>query len=142
MNEMVDRDLEHLRLLKFAYYILAGISGVGTLFAALWIVMMAAMFTMMPAGPKAPPPIVGFLFLGFGVLIVTIGVSVTLLTFYTGRNLAQHRHHMFCIVVAALTCLSVPWGTAVGVCTIIVLNRPGVKALFETGPPSLPLTRF
>ena len=141
MNEMVDRDLEHLRLLKFAYYVLAGMSGVGTLFATLWMVMMGTIFTMIPAGPKSPPPIVGLIFLGLGILIVAIGVSVALLTFFTGRNLAQHRHHVFCIVVAALTCLSVPWGTAVGVCTIIVLNRPSVKALFEASPP-LPAQPF
>jgi len=141
MNEMVDRDLEHLRLLKFAYYVLAGMSGVGTLFATLWMVMMGTIFTMIPAGPKSPPPIVGLIFLGLGILIVAIGVSVALLTFFTGRNLARHRNSTFCIVVAALTCLSVPWGTAVGVCTIIVLNRPGVKALFEA-PPALPAQPF
>jgi hypothetical protein len=141
MSEMIDRDLEHLRLLKFAYYILAGMSGVATLFAALWIVMMGTIFTMIPAGSKAPPPFVGFIFVGLGILMIALGVGGTLLTFYTGRNLAQHRHHMFCIVVAALTCLSVPWGTAVGVCTIIVLNRPGVKALFQAAPP-LPVQSF
>jgi hypothetical protein len=128
-----------LRLLKFAYYILAGMSGVATLFATLWIVMMGTIFTMIPAGSNAPPPFVGFIFLGFGGLIVTLGVGGTLLTFFTGRNLAQHRHRIFCIVVAVLACLSVPWGTAIGVCTLIVLNRPGVKTLFEPAPPLLPV---
>ena len=140
MSEIVDRDLEHLRLLKFAYYILAGISGAGTVFGTLWIVVMGTVFTMMPAGPNAPPRFIGPLFLGLGILMLCIGVGVTLLTYFTGRNLSQHRRPTFCIVVAALTCLSVPWGTAIGICTIMVLNRPSVKALFETKPPPpLPL---
>jgi hypothetical protein len=116
-------------------------SGVGTLFATLWMVMMGTIFTMMPAGSKAPPRFVGFIFVGLGILMIALGVGSTLLTFFTGRNLARHRNSTFCIVVAALTCLSVPWGTAVGVCTIIVLNRPGVKALFEA-PPALPARPF
>jgi hypothetical protein len=139
MSEMIDRDLEHLRLLKFAYYILAGMSGMATLAVTLWIVMVGVMFTRFPPGPNAPPPFVGFILVGAGVLMLTFGITGTLLTFFTGRNLAQHRHRMFCIVVAALACLSVPWGTAVGVCTIIVLNRPTVKTLFESAPPPLPV---
>ena len=131
---MIDRDLEHLRLLKFTYYVLAGISGAGTLFAMLWAIIMGTIFTVLPPGPNAPPPFIKFIFIGMAFLIFGMGLGTTLLTFFTGRNLARHRHHTFCLVVAALACLSVPWGTAIGVCTIIVLNRPGVKSLFATVP--------
>ena len=36
-----------------------------------------------------------------------------------------------CIVMAALACLSMPFGTVLGVFTIIVLARPSVQALFS-----------
>jgi hypothetical protein len=35
------------------------------------------------------------------------------------------------MVIAIITCLSVPLGTALGVFTLIVLARPSVKQLFE-----------
>jgi hypothetical protein len=42
------------------------------------------------------------------------------------------------MVMAGLCCLQVPWGTAIGICAINVLNRPSVMAMFESkGPPPL-----
>jgi hypothetical protein len=38
-----------------------------------------------------------------------------------------------------LCCLSIPWGTAFGICAIGVLNRPSVKALFDLPRTALPL---
>jgi hypothetical protein len=98
------------------------------------------MLSMMPSGSSADPAalrIVGLIFLVISVVILGIGVGATLLTYFTGRGLAQHRRRTLCLVVGGLCCLSAPWGTAIGVCTIIVLSRPDVKALFETGPPPL-----
>jgi len=45
------------------------------------------------------------------------------------------------MVVAGLWCLWVPFGTAIGVGTILVLNRPSVQALFKrqgTPPRMIP----
>jgi len=36
------------------------------------------------------------------------------------------------MATAALTCLGIPWGTVLGVCTFLVLERPSVAALFPT----------
>ena len=145
MGEMVDRDLEHLRLLKVGYYILAGIAGVGTFFTGIWMLFAGVMLSHIPmdsvpsADAELARRIMSVFFGVIGVLILMFGIAMTLLAYFTGRNLGQHRARMFCTVVAALTCLSVPWGTAIGVCTLIVLNRPSVKALFDGVPPPLPV---
>jgi hypothetical protein len=34
--------------------------------------------------------------------------------------------------------LQIPWGTAVGICAINVLNRPSVKMLFDLQAPPVP----
>ena len=47
-----------------------------------------------------------------------------------GRSLARHRRYTFCLVVAAILCLFVPFGTLLGVFTIIVLVRSTVRARF------------
>ncbi len=48
---------------------------------------------------------------------------------YHGEEL----HYTYCLVVAALECLFMPFGTILGVFTIVVLMRHPLKALFEGG---------
>ena len=47
-----------------------------------------------------------------------------------GRELARHGGYTYCLIVAAIECLFMPFGTALGVLTLIVLMRPSVKAQF------------
>ena len=45
---------------------------------------------------------------------------------------------LFCIVVAGVECMIMPFGTVLGVFTLIMLMKDSVKALFESGvPPEL-----
>lgn len=143
MGELVDRDQEHLRLLKLGYYILAGIGAFTALFSLLFIgmgVLFASGAVPVKEGSSDDPRLVGLIFLGMGVAFLLLCLAGTLLVYYTGRSLAEHRRWTFCIVVAVLCCLQFPWGTVIGVCTIIVLNRPGVKSSFQspTPPPPVP----
>jgi len=42
----------------------------------------------------------------------------------------------YCLVVAGVECILVPFGTVLGVLTLIVLSKESVKTIFENGPPS------
>ena len=64
---------------------------------------------------------------GCGMIFVWV---IALLITLSGRRLLQHRSRTFCIIVAALMCLSIPFGTILGVFTLIVLSRPSVRQLF------------
>jgi hypothetical protein len=77
------------------------------------------------------------MFIFFGVVFVLLCGTVGGLTIWAGRCIAQRKRYMFCFVMACIACLSVPLGTALGVFTIIVLQRPTVKAMFgqPTSPP-------
>ena len=55
-----------------------------------------------------------------------------------GRYLLQRTHYTFCLVVAAIACLLMPFGTALGIFTIIVLMRPSVREMFEGAPRPAP----
>jgi hypothetical protein len=139
MGELVDRDQEHLRLLKIGYYVLAGIGAFTSLFSLIFIgmgLLFASGAVPAQQGSADDPRLLGLIFLGMGVGFLVVCLAGTWLVYYTGRSLAQHRHWTFCMIVAALCCLQVPWGTVIGVCTIIVLNRPEVKALFRPPVPS------
>ena len=51
-----------------------------------------------------------------------------------GRYLARRERYTFCLVVAGVECMFMPFGTVLGVFTIIVLSRPSVKDLFGALP--------
>jgi hypothetical protein len=44
--------------------------------------------------------------------------------------MAHRKHYTFCLVMAGVECLFMPFGTVLGVFTILVLNRQTVKELF------------
>jgi hypothetical protein len=48
-----------------------------------------------------------------------------------GRYLSRHVNRTFCLVVAGIECVFTPFGTVLGVFTIIVLMRDSVRELFE-----------
>ena len=136
MGELVDRDVEHLRLLEWAYYIMAGVTGLFSLLALLYIGLGAAFASgaIPDKSSSGDPRIVGLIFLIVGVVALVIGLASALLLYLAGRYLRNRRHRIFCIVVAVLCCLQFPWGTVIGVWTIVALNRPSARALFE--PPA------
>ena len=56
-----------------------------------------------------------------------------------GRFLARRTHYMYCLIVAGIECLFTPFGTVLGVFTIVVLVQPAVKAIFQ-GPMATDVT--
>jgi hypothetical protein len=140
--ELVDRDGEHLRLLSIFYYVSAGLHALsacfGILFIPMGVLFMSAFAQASPA--NRPPAFVGTLFMILGAVVFLVGLAYSALLALAGRFLSQRKHRMFSVVVAALNCLSFPYGTLLGVLTIMVLMRPGVQALFSPAvPPPLPI---
>lgn len=128
------RDKDHLRLLSIFYFISAGLSGFFALFPLLYAVM-GLMFLSIPgklqhAAGNPPPAVFGWALFGFG-----IGLTILLLVFAAAKLLAglairKRRHRVFVLIVAGFSCLSIPYGTLLGVFSFIVLGRPSVAALF------------
>src|SRR5438128_6559299 len=48
-----------------------------------------------------------------------------------GRSLSRREGYSFALVIACIECLFIPFGTILGVFTIVVLSRESVKASFE-----------
>ena len=145
MGELVDRDQEHLRLLQIGFYIMAGLAGFISLFSLVYIalggVFVAGILDSVATSGNAPPRAFGWIFVGLGLFFLFIGLTVTFLTFLAGRSLQERCRRTFCLVMAGLCCLQIPWGTAIGICAINVQTRPSVRTLFEQhAPPPPPLS--
>ena len=127
---------EHLRLLSIFHYVVAGLTAAIALFPVfhlvLGLIMILAPDTM---GGKAnsPPAIVGWFFVIFAAVFICFGWAIAACIFAAGRFLARRKNYMFCLVVAGIECLFMPFGTVLGIFTIIVLIQEPVKELFQ--PP-------
>jgi len=129
------RDAEHLKLLSIFHFILAALGLLGIAFLALHFVLMSAIFTkpeMWKNSKSGPPPEILFkLMLGgyaFGVVVILTGGFLNLLS---GLFIRKRRHRMFSIIIGGLNCLHVPFGTLLGVFTILILSRDSVRKIYE-----------
>lgn len=130
-------DIDHLRLLSVFHYVLGGL---GLLFGLLplfyvgmgWMMLSGAIPMNDPNGAHAPEAahMMGWMMILVGVFLTLLMLGMALLVIYAGHSLSQRRRWMFCMVMACIQCLSVPFGTVLGIFTILALNRPSVRALF------------
>ncbi len=128
-------DEEHLKLLSLFYKVSAVTAGLYGCFGLFYIAMGVIIPLSEPSATRSGQ-VAGFaFFVMFGLLFLGIRWGTAALRWVAGTKLKQRRSMLFCQVVAGLTCLEAPYGTAVGVLTFIALARPSVKLLFETEPP-------
>ncbi|HEY0548534.1 MAG TPA: hypothetical protein VGF13_02975 [Verrucomicrobiae bacterium] len=128
--KMVDQDAEHLKILSILYYVWGGLTACLSCFGFLYAIIGVVAIAAGIQGQEGPPAVVGGMFMFIGAVFVVLGAAVGGLTIWAGRCLAQRQRYTLCFVMACLSCLSVPLGTALGVFTIIVLQRPTVKTMF------------
>jgi predicted membrane channel-forming protein YqfA (hemolysin III family) len=129
----MNQDEEHLRLLSIFHYVVAGMMALFALFPIFHLIIGLAML-FAPAkfsGHGDPAPaFIGLIFVVFAGVFIMCGWIFAGFVFAAGRFLARRKHHTFCLVMAGVECLFMPFGTALGVFSIIVLTREPVKKLF------------
>lgn len=126
---------KHLDLLAVFHYVVAGIAFLFSLLSFLYIFLGGAMVFSPGAfadGGEPPPQFVGCFILGIGSFVLALAWGYVALTAWAGRCLAKRRRYTLCLVSAAVSCAFTPFGTVLGVFTIIVLMQKGVREeLFE-----------
>ncbi len=126
-----NRDNEHLKLLSVFHYVLGGLTGlfgcVPFIHVGMGIAMIHGAF---PWNGNGPPPEFGWIFVVMGAFAIILSWTVAIFLLVAAGRLRKRRSWTFCFVVACVSCLFFPLGTALGVFTIIVLIRESVKASF------------
>lgn len=128
------KDEEQLRLLSIFHYVVAGITA---LFACIPLIHVAIGLMLILGAPfagghgEAPPVWFGYIFLLVGGSIVLVGWAMAIFAFFSGRFIAARKRRTFSLVVAGVLCTFVPFGTVLGVFTIIVLARDSVQRLYS-----------
>jgi len=142
-TEPTNEDLEHLRLLSIFHYVLAGMMGLFALFPLIHLMVGIGLVTgsFPDSQGDEEARIVGTFFVLFAVVWILFGLVTAALVALSGTYLKQHRKYVYCLVIACLSCLFMPFGTVLGVFTVIVLMRDSVKRLFgrPVGTPAAPV---
>jgi hypothetical protein len=159
------RDASHLRVLSILHYVSSGLGIIVLLFLVGHYLVMRAAGEMMQATAgrvneearkqresvvsdpdrssvepvqEIPTDFFETIFDSLRWLYLVIAFWVVLkmaLNFLAARFLACRQNRTFVIVVAALNCLSIPLGTALGVFTLVVLSRPSMRGIFSEVQP-------
>lgn len=139
-----NQDRQHLKYLAIGHYVYAGLTAV---FSVIWI----AYFGLIMMFINSPPPTDGGIgdpsssAAEFGIFFAVImGFTLVFSLIYlacvimAGRCLSRRKGYWFTFVIAILECFSVPFGTALGVLTLVVLLRDSVKVLYGLKEPAEP----
>ncbi len=135
-RQIEQRDREQLRLLSLFHYVVAAIVALFSMFPIIHLVVGIGMVTGSVNDQEANQEMIammGWMFIVMASLIIVLGLTFAVCMVFAGRYLARQEHYVFCLVIAGIECIYVPFGTVLGVFTIIVLSRPSVKQLFDAG---------
>lgn len=129
-------DHDQLRMLAIFHYVFAGLNGFGALLGALYICMgsfiTAGAFNGLGGGGGAAPPApAGWIIIGTGSAIMLWALLTVALEVAAAVSLQNGKRKTLCIICSILHFLNIPLGTALGIFTLVALNKPGIKTFFE-----------
>ena len=129
-------DSEQLQLLAIFHYIIAGLAALFSFLPLLYttigaVFIFAARHGTPKPGEELPPEFLGWLFVVLGSVLFLAGLAMAVCILIAGRSLSRREGYSFALVIACIECLFIPFGTILGVFTIVALSRESVKASFE-----------
>lgn len=131
----MNQDQQHLELLSIFHYIVGGLTALFACFPIFHLIIGIVFIIASKssdANGDVPPAFVGWILVIVASFFMLIGWSLAVCVVIAGRNLAKCTRRTFCLVIAGIECIMMPFGTVLGVFTIIVLMRENVIQLFAT----------
>ena len=131
----MNTDETHLNQLAIAHYAVGGFMALFACFPLIHLGLGLAMImgggeTFLDQSGEAPPELVGWIFFIIGLLCFLFGQAVSISVIISGRFLKRRKHYLFSFILACIACTFVPFGTVLGVFTILVLSRESVKEIY------------
>jgi uncharacterized membrane protein len=135
MDSESDQDAEHLKLLSIFHYIVGSMTAMLACFPVIHLLIGLGIVSGRLGEPKHnnafPEQLFGWAFVLAAGGAILMGWTLAACTVIAGRSIAQRKRYLFCVVVAGvMAAMCMPFGTVLGVFTIIVLMRPSVKREF------------
>jgi hypothetical protein len=128
---------QYLKILSIFHYVVGGIAALFACFPIIHFLVGIGMltFSFVPSPEGTGLPFLPFTFVGlfFTLLagsLILLGWAFAICVILAGRFLATRKRYMFCLVMGGVECVFMPFGTVLGVFTIITLLQPIVKEWF------------
>jgi hypothetical protein len=145
-QQLAMRDNEHIKLLTIFHYVMSGLYTLGACLSSLYV-LMAFFFMRIPmtpppgSGRTGPTPqdlkmleMMSWMWGIMGGIGGLISISMAIASFMSGKYLSSRTRPTFIFIVACIQCIAFPMGTALGIFTILVLQRPSVRNSFGQPP--------
>jgi hypothetical protein len=132
---MNNEDYRMLDLLSLFHYIVGGIMALFSCFPFIHLFIGLAFVSgnlFKDSKGGNPPELFGWFFVIIAAVAILLGWTLAVLMLVTGHKMKQRRHRMFCLVVAGIECMFMPFGTVLGIFTIVILNKESVQTIFLT----------
>jgi len=135
---MNQEDTEHVRLLAIFHYVVAGLAGLFACIPVLYLVFGILMLSgTIPERDDGVTRLFGIFVVAFSGIAIILGFAFCLLLVLSGTYLKKRVHYTFCLVMAGVACVFMPFGTVLGILTMLVLMRPSVKESFASPGPTV-----
>ncbi len=134
-HALTPQDESNLNVLGILFFVYAGLVGIGALALSAFAVLPAMLISGAAAGakpaPGAPPPMLfGGIFAAIFGLVALFLAAKCIIMILAGRALGRRQHYVLVMIGACAALLNLPLGTALGICTILMLQKPAVKVAF------------
>ncbi|HVX85894.1 MAG TPA: hypothetical protein VH253_14020 [Phycisphaerae bacterium] len=127
-----EKDTGDLKTLSIFWYIIAALQALGGCIVVGWLLFVVLMGAGMASSGNSDDATAGAVFSGFfgcfGLFALALWWGLAFLNFVVARSLPQRKRRVLCFIMAIWICLWFPFGTILGIFTLIILNRPTVKA--------------
>lgn len=129
-----------LDLLGVFHYVVGGLMILGASIFLIHLAMGVAMVTGQFPDTDPPPQFMGWIFIALPGIVILLGWTLAGFIIYAGGNLRRRKGHGLCLAMAGIECIFMPFGTILGVFTLVTLMKEEVRLLFgehcQTRPAS------
>ena len=122
---------KQLDLLAIFHYIVGGITALFACVPLIHVAIGIAIIFGMFDEPNPPPALIGWVFVLIGGTFVLSGWALAIAILIAGRKLKKRMARTYCLVIGAVECLIMPFGTVLGIFTIILLMKDSMKEIFS-----------
>ena len=105
----------------------------GLLYVLMGVIMGTAFSYLAETASRAarqPPAFIGWIFACIGLAMFVGLIAMAAAKFRVAWCIRHRKSRTFCMVIAALGCLEIPYGTVLGVLSFMVLGRESVAKQF------------
>lgn len=120
-----------LDLLGVFHYVVGGLMILGASIFLIHMAMGVAMVTGQFPDTDPPPQIMGWIFIALPGIVILLGWTLAGFIIYAGGNLRRRKGHGLCLAMAGIECIFMPFGTILGVFTLVTLMKEEVRLLFD-----------